>query len=245
MDTSNGGFAVTFRDGRGKLHVKYPLLSAFEENFTAYRPVRKPPGYRGMGHMPGLYWHSRMKTHVSYESRLELAILLQLDFEPSVLHVLPQPFVLHFEHGGRSRRHTPDFLVWHMDGRMTVIDVKSRREVEDPAVKAVFNATQRACEDRGITYSVQSEPPPSLLANLVWLAGYKVAPASLDRYVSPFIEACSDGPQVLKRLIEVVGPNHEVRPVLFHLLWRRILVTDFQQPLRDRSLIDLPKGQTV
>ncbi|GHF89603.1 TnsA-like heteromeric transposase endonuclease subunit [Deinococcus ficus] len=175
---------MTFRDGRGKLHVNSPLLSAFEESFTAYRPVRKPPGYRGMGHMPGLYWHSRMKTHVSYESRLELAVLLQLDFEPSVLHVLPQPFVLHFAQGGRSRRHIPDFLVWHIDGHMTVIDVKSRRELEDPAVKAVFNATQRACEDRGITYSVQSEPPPSLLANLVWLAGYKAAPASLDRYVS-------------------------------------------------------------
>jgi hypothetical protein len=55
---------------------------------------------------------SKLERLVSYESRLEMIILKQLDFDPDLYEVLPQPVVLHFTSGGKRYRHIPDYLAW-------------------------------------------------------------------------------------------------------------------------------------
>lgn len=236
-------FKVSFRDAQTNMHLRYPLLSAFEEPPERYLPFRHPPSYKGMTHMPGLYWFSRTGQHVTYESRLELAILLQLDFNPTVTQVLSQPFVLHYKHDRSVRRHIPDFLVWHADGRMTVIDVKLKRALKHDKHLIAFNATQQACDLRGFQYSVQSEPALPFLDNLKWLAGYRTPPPLLDLHGPALVEAVGAAPLRLHDLVLRVGPKFEVRPVLFHLLWSGLLDANLQRPLRDNTLIDLPKGR--
>ncbi|GHE99428.1 hypothetical protein GCM10014715_64570 [Streptomyces spiralis] len=44
---------------------------------------------KGQRHYPGTYWSYTTRSHVIYESRLELARLLCADFEPSVHGIDP------------------------------------------------------------------------------------------------------------------------------------------------------------
>jgi hypothetical protein len=62
---------------------------------------------------------------VIYESRLELARLLFADFDPSVRHIVAQPFLLRAEVDGDLRRHIPDYLLF-TDAGPVVVDVKPR-----------------------------------------------------------------------------------------------------------------------
>ena len=51
------------------------------------------------------YWSSTQRDVVIYESRLELARLLFADFEPSVVGIVAQPFLLQTEVKAKQRRH--------------------------------------------------------------------------------------------------------------------------------------------
>ena len=45
---------------------------------------------------------STQRDHVIYESRLELAVLLSADFDPSVVGIVAQPFLLRANVGGAT-----------------------------------------------------------------------------------------------------------------------------------------------
>lgn len=70
----------------------------------------------GQTHYPGYYWSVTAGAHVLYESRLELARLLLADFDPQVVAIAAQPFLLRVRIEDRVRRHVPDFLLVHADG---------------------------------------------------------------------------------------------------------------------------------
>ena len=62
---------------------------------------------------------------MEYESRLEQARILLAGQDRDVVSIAAQPFLTEGRDGGRTRRHVPDLLVAHADGRLTVIDVKA------------------------------------------------------------------------------------------------------------------------
>ena len=55
---------------------------------------RSPPSGGVWADTMGAYWSSTLRGPVICESRLELAGLLFADFEPSVRHIVAQPFFL-------------------------------------------------------------------------------------------------------------------------------------------------------
>ena len=63
-------------------------------------------------------------------SRLELARLLFADFEPSVVGIVAQPFLLQTEVKAKQRRHIPDYLFVTNQGPV-VVDVKPQRRLAD------------------------------------------------------------------------------------------------------------------
>lgn len=87
-------------------------------------PVRRALAYQGQWCKPGYYAMARTGQMVSYESRLEMSVLLRLDGDRSVAWVLSQPFRLHWRDQKRARRHTPDFLVVRRDGSITSLTSK-------------------------------------------------------------------------------------------------------------------------
>lgn len=63
--------------------------------------------------------------------------------------IAAQPFLVDGLDGEQDRQRVPDLLLGHVDGAVTVVDVKAASRVDDPTVAAQFAWTRRLCEQRG------------------------------------------------------------------------------------------------
>lgn len=199
-------------------------------------PVREPAVRQGQRNMPGLWFSSLMRRHVSYESLLERNRMLLLDFDPSIRNYLEQPFRLHYKVNGRSRVHTPDLLVWRTDGSLMICNVKSTARLERGSFPAQSEACAQFCRQERIDYSVLTEPDGQQLENLRWLSGYwgvqlESSPAF---YVMEGI--LKEGPRSVQDLLHEAG-GHEAtsRPVLFAALWSRRFLIDLDSAIESDS----------
>ena len=168
-------------------------------------------------------------------------ILMQLDFNPATVAVVSQPFILHTANSKNSFEHIPDFLVVSATEEIMVIDVKPKKFVATAENVRKFEATAAACELVGWDYAVQSEPNRSFLENLRWLAGYRRRFPTVDLYAEKLIKTCEKEPLPLQDLVSRVGPPILVRPILFHLLWHRLLEINMHAQLNNKTLVNLPK----
>ena len=60
--------------------------------------------------------------------------LLLADFDPDVVAIAAQPFLLSAAVGGRVRRHVPDFLLVRTNRTVQVVNVKPAARLADPVV---------------------------------------------------------------------------------------------------------------
>ncbi len=233
---------MTYVDPEGVRH-ECSLQELAALPLSALHPVRFSPSYKGQKNMPGVYWFSTTAAHVAYESREEMLALMMLDFDPDVIGVVAQPFVLSYldsgEAGEKRRAHIPDYLASCLDAPARLVDVKPPKEADKPDVKRVFDATREACGIAGWDYEVVTGHDPTLLANVEWLASYRRPPALLNDLAPVIVEAASVG-RSIEDLAGVFRQGiHEalVRPVVMHLIWKQVLTTDLSVPLTDSSIV--------
>lgn len=226
---------IRYRPDEGDM-ASVGLRGAVLLPFEDFLPYRRPKTFRGQSNVRGYYWFATTGILMLCESRLELRILQMLDFDPRVVAASAQPFELAYYSDGKTKRHVPDFFARLSSGAGMVFDVKPSRYAENPKVKRTFDATRAACEEVGWDYQVASEPDPVFISNVRWLAGFRKAPASLERFRESLLKAARDGVLVGDLLR---GYDHEalVRPVLFHLLWTGALSADLSIVLSDGSVV--------
>lgn len=130
------------------------------------------------------------------------------------------------------------FFARRTDGTGVVIDVRPDDRV-DPEAAEVFEVAASACSEAGWEFRRTGAPPAVLTANVRWLAGYRnprchrpeIADALIERFAAPM---------PLFTGAAAVGDRLVVLPVLYHLLWRQVLVVDLAAaPLSPGSLIHL------
>ena len=182
--------SLTYMDSRGIFHLKKDLASLTTVQVREFSQIREIKAYKGQAHMPGFFYITRTKSLVAYESRLEMLILMQIDFNPSTVAVVSQPFILHAGGGKNSFEHIPDFLTISTAENIAVIDVKPKTWVTRAENLRKFKGTRAACEVAGWNYSVQTEPDRLFIENLRWLTGYRRRPPTTDTYAKKLIEAC-------------------------------------------------------
>jgi hypothetical protein len=231
-------YEVTYVDQAGT-RCRRSLRDVTSFPFYEVDPVRRPLAYRRQRHLSGYYWLSTTRRLVFYETRLECDRVMLLDFS-GVDAIAAQPFCLHFCVGGYRGTigHVPDYFAL-LDKRATVIDVTPAQFRYSPPDRAEkFALTARACQFAGWCYRIETEPDPTLLVNVRALAGFRREPADLDRFAPLLLAACAE-PKTIGVLSSTIGLRPLVRPVLFHLLWKRWLVADLQTPLDEATLIGL------
>ena len=182
-----------------------------------------------------------MNALVAYESRLEMTVLLQLDFNKFVHSVVSQPFTLHYLQNGKSYYHTPDFFVRSTDGNGEIINVKPHKFIGRENNVRAFHACESVSHQMGLAYSTRSELNPVLLANLFWLSGYRRIVASVDDLAPKLIDAALNPIPICQIINFVNGVPSIIRPVLFHLLWKGVLTTDLYNRMTDQTLIWTPQ----
>lgn len=200
------------------------------------RPWRTFRWYKGQRHYPGIYWSSTESDHVIYESRLELSQLLLADFDPSVSHIVAQPFLLKAKVAGRLRRHVPDYFLMTAAGPV-VIDVKPRQHLDDPKVVATFAWAREVLETAGIRFEVASEQSPIYLENVRFLAGYRRTQGISDSALAELRALELSAISFAGALRRVTAPEPLARAALLHMLWHHELTADLSQVLHARTML--------
>lgn len=208
--------------------------------FVSHIPWRRFRSYRGATHFSGNYWCATMAGPVEYESRLELANLIELDFDPRVHWVRAQPFLMSGIDGKRIRRHIPDYLVELAGGGYCVIDVKPTAMLDHPKVRESLGWSRTVIDAVGWEYRILSEPSPTRHANIRFLSGYRRD----FQFRSSELAAVArvvDQPMTIRAAVAeasaLVGGADYARSSVFHLLWTGRLSTDLERPLNDSAIL--------
>jgi hypothetical protein len=207
-------FSVRCRDGAAVEDQVWSTASV--DLLRSAVPWRTFRWFKGQKHYSGSYWSATTRSHVIYESRLELARLLFADFDPAVLGITAQPFLLKAEVEGLVRTHVPDCLLITENGPV-VVDVKPKRQISTPSVTFTLGWAQRAVELRRWRYEAWCEPPEAEFPAEI-----------LEELRSADLDSVPLG-QAARQLSE--RPEPTTRAAILHLLWTHYLRTDLTQPL--------------
>lgn len=234
------GVELEFSFDGGRRRVR--LAECGGVRFEDAVPVRSFRWSRGQRHFPGWWWLATTGRHVGYESWLERDHLMLLDFDPAVTAVSSQPFWLHWPDGRRSRRHAPDFFARLAGGTGVVIDVRADDRIEPDDAEA-FAVTARACEAAGWHFRRVGAVDPVLAANVRWLSRYRHPRCAGPPGVADGLRQVFAVPAPLLAGVAGTGDSLAVLPVLFHLMWHRVLEADLGSgPLGSSSLVWLAAG---
>jgi hypothetical protein len=247
-DSACSWFEVSFVDQLG-VGMRVSLPECWGTAFEHTAPVRSFPSFKGQRNFPGWWWLVTTGEHVGYESWLERDHVMMLDFDRDVVGVAAQPFRLHWLDGRRERSHVPDFFARRMDGTGVVIDVRADDRIA-PVDAEAFAATESACRAAGWVFRRVGELAPVLAGNVRWLSRYRHPRYAPGRHVAGIGDigdrACEvfADPVPLSEGASLIGDSLVVLPVLFHLLWRRVLVTELELALLSGdSLISVGASQ--
>ena len=232
--SADGFEAVFLPEGGVERRVPWQWLPEVVDDLV--RPVRSFPSYRGQRNFPGWYWSATLGRQIGFESWVERDHLVALDFDASVVGIVSQPFwLLWTPEGGKPRRHAPDFLVRSVDGTVAVLDSRPLHLIGDRDREA-FDATGRACAAVDWRYAVWDRMDAVVVANQRWLAGYR-HPRCFDEAVATRLLGVFTTPRPLMDGAELAGDSLGTLPVLYHLLWRQLLVADLAVVLSHRTIV--------
>jgi hypothetical protein len=224
--------SVRVADGSTREMLLAELTATVVLSAVPWRSVRS---YRGQRHMPGWYWSATTGGHLVYESRLELARLLLADFDPEVVGIAAQPFLVQ----DADRRHVPDFLLRRVDGSVVIVNVKPAEQLDVVKVADALAWAGGVFMERGWEHEVWSGADAQLLANVRFLAGYRraelIASVDIAAIWSPGTVLTIAAAEAALTDVGVVDP----RPVVLGLLWSGRLRIDLQRPLTSDSNLEV------
>jgi hypothetical protein len=221
-------------------HSKVSLSDLRAADPRRLNPIRKAYSTRFQRHTQGFFWMCSTNQLVYHESFTEKKVLMQVDFDRLALHVVAQPFRLHFD--GVS--HVPDFLIVTQDGNL-VLNVKLQAKLQSASFVIADRATESAIREIGWGYQVRSEPAHQQYINLEWLSGFRRCPHHLEEFTPAVIDFLADrgGVQRFGDLVQAFEHPSLVKPVVFHLLWQKTLRTNMDIPFTGEMQIALARAE--
>ncbi|WP_078655755.1 TnsA-like heteromeric transposase endonuclease subunit [Streptomyces fulvoviolaceus] len=238
MARSIDSVSVKLRRSDGEIAVRTWPHASVDDLLEFSTPWRTFRWYYGQKHYSGFYWSSTMRSHVIYESRLELTRLIYADFTRDGRAIFAQPFLITAEIDGTLRRHVPDFLILR-DGMVPlVVDVKPRHLLTRPKIAFSLGWARKVMESCGWEFQAWCEPPEEEMANLRFLAGYRrdwLFEAEMleemrghDLHGATLGEAFHAFPR---------WPDELVRAAVLHLLWNQDLSTNLSEILSEQHVL--------
>lgn len=175
------------------------------------------------------------------ESGLEYELARWLDCDPDVIWLVAQPFLLEFDGG---RRHTPDLLAEHADGRVVVWDARPV-EKRDEKFNQVTDLTASVCESVGWEFAAFDSPETTEQLNLLWLRNYRHAPGWPHTDLRRNLIRRAATPISVGELISSdLGDGH-LTALIWHLLWTGDLVIDLSQRITPETLVTASEATHV
>lgn len=204
------------------------LLDLEPEDFAQFRV---PAAHRNQSHKPMLFWSAQIGRHIWCESRLEGASLRRKEFYGRMTAAIPQPFAIRCRVGKKVLEHIPDFLIWEEPSQRVLTNIKPRKFVDHERNQRAFAACEALADQLGWRYELLTEADPVVHENLRFLGGYRRAPFDLKRYSAEIVERLSFR-RTIDEVLVGLEPSALAKPVLFHLMWNRIVMFDETKILR-------------
>lgn len=187
-----------------------------------------------------------------YESKGEHDYFLTLEFEPNVLCYEEQPLEVPGEVNGRKVVYTPDCLVTHKFDRLPLlVEVKTEEEVEndDGTLGLKFKQVSAYAQENGYEFKVITEKdiPREILKNYLKIYQYALPPRNLQEMRGPIINLLSSyGTMTFEQLLQSIDDNNIVQarylPIIWHLIFIRIIEVDLTQTISYQSELRLADG---
>ena len=209
-------------------------------------PVRKI----GRSHSSLRAVHPSAKTGqlVHLESALERDFCCLLEFGLDIVSYVEQPVTIEYNLEGKSRRYTPDFLVFYASEKPAVlVEIKYRVDLRSSwaQLKPKFRAAQHYAADKGWEFRLYTE----LEIQTPYLQNAKL----LLRFKDPFLPVRPEYRQLLLNTMSKLNTSTpaelmsvacgdekrraELLPVLWHLVSWSLIGNDLFQPLTMQSKI--------
>ena len=200
-----------------------------------YPPARKVVSRSPSKTVRILNLNGILDAPVECESTLERDFVYRAVLCPGLLRLRHQPFTLKL---GTGRTYTPDFLVKHRDGRLTVIEVKPREKI--PKYREVFDEAAALLRADGITFLVLDEEvirADKRQKNAALILRYRKTRPDIEgreRVISELRRG--DGSMAIGRLMRRASVSREV---ILHLLALRTLITARDLPTSGKGRVRL------
>jgi hypothetical protein len=167
--------------------------------------VRRPASGAASKHIPVRTFSTTTGGFLHLESGLEHDLVRLLDRDQSVARLLPQPCRLEWRSSdGELRRHTPDLMSVHDNGRVTIWDVKTPAR----ASSASFAGSARSPMKAARRWAGHTRPcaglEPIHRDNLLWLHGYRTPPEWSAAHAVSLLER-SKPECLLRELLQLGG----------------------------------------
>ena len=123
-------------------------------------PKRRKRKRRGRHYISGLYQAQKCLVPVKYRSSWELIVSKHLDADPTVLkfeyETLKIPYVFNIK-TRKIRNYYPDFIVYYVDGRKVIIEVKRNSALNNVLVMRKASAAREWASKNGMSYVFWTE----------------------------------------------------------------------------------------
>lgn len=153
-------------------------------------PIRQiPKNYRNV---TGVIASVKVDAPVQFESTLERDFYTLLEFAPEVSYYEVQPVAISWHDGCRSRRYTPDVIVFYRDDKQPrpptmLCEVKYRSELRDrwTELHPKLRSGVRYARQNGMRFKIitETEVRTPYLANAKFLLPYRRAQVDADHAV--------------------------------------------------------------
>lgn len=188
------------------------------------RPTRS--GYRSMVSTGDWVW---------WESSVEEAALIDLDFAADLVGIAAQPFRILFRDACRFASHDVDFFCVLRSGDRRIINVKHENRLEDDRTVAQFAEAHRVCREIGWTHEVTSGPSDIRRWNLEVIEAASAphlcpTPTALRHVLQTFANGETVGNA--RSRINRRAPSLSM-PDIHHLLWHQLLTTNLDDEVID------------
>ena len=213
-----------------------PIADVTAELVLSAVPWRTFRSRHRQPHLSGYYWSSTTGGHVIYESRLELARLLLADADIEVVGIAGQPFLVIAD----GRRHVPDFCLVRRSGPALIVNVKPAERLSNPKVAEALAWAGEVFADRGWDHKIWCGTDPQLLANVRFMAGYRLG-ALFDPDVMTAARRLLTGrcPLGEAEASLTAAGLEPARPVLLHLVWSGFLRADLSGSLDGSTMVEV------
>jgi len=181
---------------------------------------------------------------VEHESALERDFVTLTLFDDPGAEITSQPVTIRFEHDGRVRRYTPDFLVRSSGGAGSLVEIKYRADLRTQweRLRPAFSAARRWAAARDLRFHLVTESAIRIVRLDVAkrLLPLRSSPMDATLPATALAAAAHMASPTFEALVDALPASREAAlAVVWRLIARGQLRVDLASPIRRDTRITL------